>query len=447
MYVSGPPGQVFALDAQTGLEIWKYERRQKVVNPYQTNPFNRGVAVLGNRLFFGTLDAAVVALDARTGRVLWETHVADTMQGYTITAAPLAIRDKVIVGVAGGEFGIRGFLDAYDAATGKRLWRFYTVPGPGEFGNDTWKGDSWKRGSGATWLTGSYDPDLNLLYWGVGNPGPDMNGDVRQGDNLFTCSAIALDAETGKLKWYYQFTPGDTHDWDANEALVLADRDIDGKHRKLIMQADRNGMFYVLDRTDGKFLFAKPYVRQTWNRGFQADGRPILEPGWQASPQGAVVFPTGVGGSNWQNPSYDPDRSWLYVVARDRGQGYRSAPVVFEEGRQYIGGAPFPAGEATAETSQNFVLAIDTVTGEVKWRFPIVRGSFGAGVLATGGGIVFVASASGDLAALDSGSGKPLWFFQTGGTIASSAMSYSVDGEQFVAIAAGNVLYSFALRD
>ena len=389
----------------------------------------------------------MVALDARTGRVLWETQVADTMHGYSITAAPLAIRDKVIVGVAGGEFGIRGFLDAYDAATGKRLWRFYTVPGPGEFGNDTWKGDSWKRGSGATWLTGSYDPDLNLLYWGVGNPGPDMNGDVRQGDNLFTCSAIALDAETGKLKWYYQFTPGDTHDWDANEALVLADRDIDGKHRKLIMQADRNGMFYVLDRTDGKFLFARPYVRQTWNRGFQADGRPILEPGWQASPQGAVVFPTGVGGSNWQNPSYDPDRSWLYVVARDRSQGYRSAPVVFEEGRQYIGGAPFPAGEATAETSQNFVLAIDTVTGEVKWRFPIVRGSFGAGVLATGGGIVFVAAASGDLVALDSASGKPLWFFQTGGTIASSAMSYAVDGKQFVAIAAGNVLYSFALRD
>jgi PQQ-dependent dehydrogenase (methanol/ethanol family) len=447
MYVSGSPGQVFALDAKSGLEIWKYERRQKVLNPYQTNPFNRGVAVMGNRIFFGTLDAAVVALDARTGRVLWETQVADTLQGYTITAAPLAIRDKVIVGVAGGEFGIRGFLDAYDAATGKRLWRFYTVPGPGEFGNDTWKGDSWKRGSGATWLTGSYDPDLNLLYWGVGNPGPDMNGEVRQGDNLFTCSAIALDAETGKLKWYYQFTPGDTHDWDANEALVLADRVIDGKNRKLIMQADRNGMFYVLDRTDGKFLFAKPYVKQTWNRGFQADGRPILEPGWQASPEGAVVFPTGVGGSNWQNPSYDPNRSWLYVVARDHGQGYRSAPVVFEEGRQYIGGAPFPAGDAAGGASQNFVLAIDTMTGEVRWRFPIVRGSFGAGVLATGGGIVFAATASGDLLAFDSGSGKPLWFFQTGATIASSPMSYSVDGKQFVAIAAGNVLYSFELGD
>jgi alcohol dehydrogenase (cytochrome c) len=199
MYTTGQPGQVFALDARTGLEIWKYERRQKVVNPYQTNPFNRGVAVMGNRVFFGTLDATVVALDARTGRVLWEAQVADTMKGYTITEAPLAIQGKVIVGVAGGEFGIRGFIDAYDAATGKRLWRFYTIPGPGELGNDTWSGDSWKQGSGATWLTGSYDPELNLLYWTVGNPGPDMNGDVRAGDNLFTCSVVALDPETAKL--------------------------------------------------------------------------------------------------------------------------------------------------------------------------------------------------------------------------------------------------------
>jgi PQQ-dependent dehydrogenase (methanol/ethanol family) len=446
MYTSGPPGQVFALDAKTGLQIWKYERRQKIVNPYQTNPFNRGVAVMGNRVFFGTLDAAVVALDARTGRVLWETQVADTMQGYTITAAPLAIRGKVIVGIAGGEFGVRGFLDAYDDATGKRLWRFYTVPGPGEPGNDSWNGGSWKRGSGATWLTGSYDPQLNLLYWGVGNPGPDMNGDSRQGDNLYTCSVVALDPDTGTLKWYYQFTPGDTHDWDANEGLVLADRIIDGRKRKLIMQADRNGMFYVLDRTNGKFLFAKPYVKQTWNRGFHEDGRPILEAGWKASPEGSVVFPTGVGGSNWQSPSYDPASSWLYVVARDHGQGYRSAPAVYEAGRQYIGGVPFPASDLGG-ASKNFVLAIDTTTGEVKWRFPIVRGSFGAGVLSTASGILFAGTATGDMVALDSKSGKALWFFQTGGTITSSPMSYSVDGKQFVAIAAGNVLYSFALRD
>ena len=447
MYTSGPPGQVFALDARTGLEIWRYERRQKIVNPYQTNPFNRGVAILGNRVFFGTLDAAVVALDARTGRVLWETQVADTMKGYTITEAPLAIRGKVIVGVAGGEFGIRGFIDAYDAATGKRLWRFYTIPGPGELGNNTWSGDSWKRGSGATWLTGSYDPELNLLYWAVGNPGPDMNGDVREGDNLFTCSVVALDPEIGKLKWYYQFTPGDTHDWDANEDLILVDRVIDGNMRKLIMQADRNGMFYVLDRTSGKFLFAKPYVKQNWNSGFGEDGRPILMPGWKASTKGSVVYPTGVGGSNWQSPSYDPASSWLYVVARDHRQGYRSAPVTYEAGRQYMGGVPFPTGDTPGEGGKNGILAIDTTSGEVKWKFPIVRGSFGAGVLSTGGGIVFAGTADGDLIALDSKSGKPLWYFQTGGDVNSSPMSYSVGGKQFVAISAGNVLYSFALPD
>jgi PQQ-dependent dehydrogenase (methanol/ethanol family) len=447
MYTAGPPGNVFALDARTGLEIWRYERRQKVVNPYQTNPFNRGVAVLENRVFFGTLDAAVVALDARTGRVLWETQVADTMKGYTITEAPLAIQGKIIVGVAGGEFGIRGFIDAYDASTGKRVWRFYTVPGPGELGHNTWSGDSWKQGSGATWLTGSYDPELNLLYWAVGNPGPDMNGDVRKGDNLFTCSVVALNPETGKLKWYYQFTPGDTHDWDANEDLILADRTVDGQVRKLIMQADRNGMFYVLDRTNGKFLFAKPYVKQDWNNGFQEDGRPILVPGWKASPKGNVVHPTGVGGSNWQSPSYDPASSWLYVVARDHAQGYRSGPVTYEAGRQYIGGEPYPAAEAASEEGKNGVLAIDTTTGEIKWRFPIIRGSFGAGVLSTGGGIVFAGTADGDLIALDSKSGKSLWYFPTGGTVNSSPMSYAVGGKQFVAISAGNVLYSFALPD
>lgn len=447
MYTSGPPGQVFALDARTGLEIWRYERWQKAVNPYQTNPFNRGVAVMGNRVFVGTLDATVVALDARTGRVLWETQVADTMKGYSITEAPLAIQGKVIVGVAGGEFGIRGFVDAYDAATGKRLWRFYTIPGPGEFGNKTWRGDSWKQGSGGTWLTGSYDPELNLLYWAVGNPGPDMNGDVREGDNLFTCSVVALDPDTGKLKWYYQFTPGDTHDWDANEDLILVDRAIDGKPRKLIMQADRNGMFYVLDRTNGKFLFAKPYVKQTWNSGFREDGRPILSPGWNASPKGNVVYPTGVGGSNWQSPSYDPASSWLYVVARDHGQGYRSAPVIYEAGRQYIGGSPYPADDAPGEGGKNGILAIDTTSGEVKWKVPIVRGSLGAGVLSTGGGIVFAGTADGDLIALDSKSGKPLWYFQTGGEVTSSPMSYAVGGKQFVAISASNVLYSFALPD
>jgi PQQ-dependent dehydrogenase (methanol/ethanol family) len=443
MYTSGPPGQMFAIDARTGLQIWKFERRQKVVSPYQINPFNRGPAVLGSRVFFGTLDAALVALDARTGRVLWETQVADTLQGYSITGAPLAIKDKIIVGIAGGEFGIRGFIDAYDATNGKRLWRFNTIPGPGEFGNETWSGDSWKHGSGGAWLTGSYDPDLDVLYWAVGNPGPSLNGAVRDGDNLFTCSVVALDPATGTRKWHYQFTPGDTHDWDANEDLVLANENIAGKKRDVLMQADRNGMFYVLDRTDGKFILAKPYVKETWNLGYDKDGHPILAPKWKSSPEGNIVFPTLVGGSNWQSPSYDPVRAVLYVAARDGGMGYRSGEVKFEAGRQYMGGTPFLANEQ----GQNGVMAIDAKTGTVKWKFPISNMSAAAGVLATAGGLVFVSTAEGNLIALDSDSGKSLWHFQTGAAIASSAMSYAVGGKQFVAVAAGNVLYSFALPD
>ena len=284
MYTSGLPGQVFAIDARSGLQLWKYERRQKKLSPYETNAFNRGVAVLGERVFFGTLDAALIALDARTGLPLWETQVADTLAGYSITSAPLAVGDKIIVGIAGGEFGIRGFIDAYDAQTGKRVWRFNTVPGLGEFGNQTWRGDSWKHGSGGAWLTGSYDPDLDTLYWTVGNPGPDLNADVRDGDNLFTCSVLALDPATGTRKWHYQFTPGDSHDWDANEDVILDDLVVGGRKRKVLMQADRNGIFYVLDRTDGKFLFARPYVKQTWNSGFDASGRPLLAPGVRGGP-------------------------------------------------------------------------------------------------------------------------------------------------------------------
>ena len=441
MYTSGPPGEVYALDAKTGLQIWKYERRQKVVNPYETNPFSRGIAVLGNRVFVGTLDAALVALDARTGRELWETQIADTLQGYTITAAPLAVKDKIIVGIAGGEFGIRGFLDAYDARTGKRLWRFNTVPGPGEFGNNTWTGDTWKRGSGATWLTGSYDSELNTLYWTVGNPSPSLNSAVREGDNLFTCSVLALDPDTGTRKWHYQFTPGDTHDWDSNEDVILADQTVAGIQRKVLLHADRNGMFYTLDRTNGKFISATPYVRQTWNKGFDANGQPILEPNWKSSPEGVIVAPSLIGGANWQNPSYDANRSTLFLIAYEGGSFYRSGPALYEPGRQYSGGAP--GGDHEPGTAK--ILAIDTITGKIKWDYPLVRRSFAIGVLATRTGLLFAGTAEGNIIALESESGKPLWHFQAGGNIASAPMSYSVDGKQYIALAAGNVLYSFAL--
>lgn len=447
MYTTGPPGQVFALDARTGREIWRYQRTQKLVNPYESNRVNRGVAVLGNRLFFGTLDAALVALDLRTGAPLWEVPVADTMQGYSITSAPLVVKDKIVTGVAGGEYGIRGFVDAYDPASGKRLWRFYTIPGPGEFGHDTWSGNSWQQGSGATWLTGTFDPELNTLFWPVGNPGPDLNGDVREGDNLFTCSVVALDPDTGRRKWHYQFTPNDTHDWDATEDLVLVDRIYQGQNRQLILHADRNGVFYVLDRTNGKLLSATPFVRTTWVDHWDQNGRPVTKPGWKATPEGVIVFPDLGGGTNFQAPSYSPQTGWMYFAYHEGGGRFASGPAPYEPGRMFYGrgsgGGP-PA--ATPEDSQG-VAAIDPETGKIQWRYELTQNSLSAGVLATAGGVVFVASREGNFIALDARTGKPLWHFQAGNEIASSPMSYAVDGKQYVAVSSAGVLFSFALPD
>ncbi|MBL8207649.1 MAG: PQQ-dependent dehydrogenase, methanol/ethanol family [Blastocatellia bacterium] len=442
MYTSGMPGDVYALDARSGLQIWKYSRKQKVVNPYQSNPFNRGVAVLGNRVYFGTLDAALIALDARTGQPLWEVQVADTMLGYSITSPPLAIKDKIIVGVAGGEHGIRGFLDAYDAKTGKRLWRFNSTPGPGEFGNDTWKGDTWKLGGGATWLTGSYDPELDTVYWTFGNPGPDMDAEIRKGDNLFTCSVVALDPNTGQRKWHYQFTPNDDHDWDANQDLILADRVWQGQPRKLLMQANRNGFFYVLDRTNGKLLQATPFVKQTWNAGFEANGRPKFAPNSGATLEGNVVYPSLVGGTNWQAPSFDPTSNQLFLVFAESGNRYIRAETPYEPGKGYWGGRTLPV-----EGGYAGIRALDTTTGERKWEHRISQGSLAAGVMASAGGIVLAGTREGNLIALESRTGKLLWRFQTGGTIATAPISYAVDGKQFIAVGSGGVLYSFALPE
>jgi PQQ-dependent dehydrogenase (methanol/ethanol family) len=446
MYTTGPPGQVFALDAATGRVLWRYERKQKAVNPYESNRVNRGVAVLGNRVFFGTLDAALIALDARSGAVLWETQVADTMQGYSITGAPLALNDKVITGIAGGEYGVRGFIDAYDAATGKRVWRFDATAGAGQFGSDTWDADSWKRGGGATWLTGSYDPDLNLLYWGVGNPGPDLNGDVRKGDNLFTCSVVALDADTGARKWHYQFTPNDTHDWDSNEDMMLVDRLWRGSMRKLLLHADRNGVFYALDRTDGKFLFAAPFVHTSWVKEWDANGKPVTQPGWRSTPEGSVVYPALIGGTNFQSPSYSPLTGWMYVAYHDGGGQFSSGAAPFESGKQYWGRGATVGWEGLAGMPETQgVQAIDPETGKAIWKHELDRNSLSAGVLATAGGLLFTASKSGDFLALDARTGKTLWQFQAGAEIPSSAISYAINGKQFIAVSSAGVLYTFAL--
>ena len=306
MYVTQPPNDVFALDIRTGRPFWSYKHNLPEKVNVCCGRVNRGLAILGDRLYMGTLDSHLIALDAKTGALIWDVEVADYRAGYSITVAPLAVKDKVIVGIAGGEFGIRGFLDAYDAKTGKRVWRFYTVPGPGEPGNETWEGESWKTGGAPTWVTGSFDPELNLIYWGTGNPGPDYNGEVRKGDNLYSDCVIALDADTGKLKWYFQFTPHDVHDWDATQIPVLVDAEFRGHQRKLMLWANRNAFFYLLDRETGEFLLAKAFARQTWAERIDEKGRPVRKPKTSPTSEGTLVHPAVEGGTNWYSPSYSP---------------------------------------------------------------------------------------------------------------------------------------------
>jgi PQQ-dependent dehydrogenase (methanol/ethanol family) len=443
MYVSGPPGDVYAIDARSGAQLWKFSRRQDKRNPYQINPSNRGVAVLGNRVFFNTLDNNLIALDARTGRQLWEKNLADTMHSYTMTGAPLVLKDKVIVGMSGGEAGVRGFLEAYDPATGQRLWRFETIPGPGQPGNETWAGDSWKTGGGATWLTGSYDAELDLLYWTVGNPGPDFDPTVRAGDNLHTNSVVAINPKTGKLVWSYQFTPNDSHDWDAVADLVLTDRMVEGKMRKVMLHADRNGFFYMLDRTNGQFLWARNFVQQTWNAGFDAKGKPQVRPESVATREGAWVMPA-VGATNFQAPSYDEKQGIYYLAFQDAEAFIAFEPVTYEPGKLYWARSTAPRPPARREPVQG-VMAMDVATGQRLWTFPFVRNSLSAGVLATRGGVVFASSGEGWLSGLDARTGKSLWRIYTGGPMSASPISYAVDGRQYVAVAAGNNLLSFAL--
>jgi alcohol dehydrogenase (cytochrome c) len=455
MYVTsgGDPLTVLALDARAGRQIWRYSRPQKVKNPYEINPFNRGVAALGNRLYVGTLDAALISLDARTGLPMWEVQIADTMEGHSITSPPLIVKDRVIVGVTGGEFATRGFIQAFDAASGRSLWKFQTIPGPGDFGHDTWKGDSWKTGGGPTWLTGTYDPELNTVYWPVGNPAPEIDRSTRGDlDNLFSNSVVALDPDTGQRKWHFQFTPNDSHDWDAVQDMILVDRTWHGQNRKLLLHADRNAHFYVLDRTNGSFLSGTPFVHQNWNNGFDQKGRPIPVPGSSSSREGSfLVYPTVGGGTNYQSPSYSPQTGWLYLEYTEGGQQYVSGSAPIERGRQYTGrgsarGAP-PARGVNDPAPSAGTKAIDPETGKTVWDFKIFQGSLTNGVMATGGGVVFVSTRDGNIAALDARTGKHLWHFQTGGNNAASPITYAINGRQYVALAAGSSVFSFALAE
>jgi len=443
MYFTGPDDHGYAVDARTGRAIWRYEQNLPVKLPACCGHVNRGFAALGDLLFMATLDGHVVALDAKTGDLVWDAAAADASLGYTFTVAPLVVKDKVIVGIAGGEYGVRGFIDAYDAATGKRAWRFYTIPGPHEPGNETWAGDSWTRGGAPAWMTGTYDPQLNLIYWGTGNPAPSDDSSQRAGDNLYSNCVVALDADSGKLKWHFQFTPADAHDWDATEVPVLFDANWEGRSRKLMAFANRNGFYYLLDRTDGKFLLAKPFGRVTWAKEIGSDGRPRLLPAAAESKEGAVVCPGAAGATNWMSPSLSPQTGLLYVSAREQCDLFVGIPQEFRPGHPYIGSVYFKPAE---EKPWGALRAIDPLTGQVKWEFKHVSPPW-AGALSTAGGVVFTGDMEGYVIAFDARTGKDLWHFGTGSTIYASPMTYAVDGKQYVAIASGSALFAFALGE
>lgn len=452
MYISEPPSNVVALDAATGRPFWHYRRSLPAQINVCCDQVNRGVAVLGDRVFVGTVDAHLVSLSAKTGAVLWDVPVADNREGYSITGAPLVVKDEVITGIAGGEYGIRGFLDAYDVKTGKRRWRFYTVPSPGDRGSESWTGDAWKRGGGPTWVTGSYDPELNLIIWGTGNPSPDWNADVRPGDNLYTDSAVALDADTGALKWHFQFVPHDGNDWDAVQIPVLVDSEWRGKPRKLIYWAHRGGFFYVLDRATGEFLLGKAFVKQNWSKGFDEKGRPMRLPGSMPSEQGVLVWPGVQGGTNWYSPSYNPLTKLFYLSVWENKGLYVKGEAKYTAGNRYPGSVPDI--DEPDDPGYGAIRALDPKTGEKVWEFKMQTKPW-SGVLSTAGRVVFGASggwisrdredSENDFYALDAENGKELWRMNLGGTMSTTPVTYGVNGKQMVTMAAGGALFTFSL--
>jgi len=478
MYLTQRPNDVVALDAVTGRAFWMYHYNNVNEIGVCCGSNNRGLAILGDTLFMGTLDAHVVAIDTKSGLPIWNTKVGESKNGYSITVAPLAAKDKIIVGLGGGEFGIRGAIAALDARTGKELWRFNTIPGPGEPGHETWEPcppnpatycdpEAWTHGGGSVWVTGSYDPALNLTYWGIGNAAPDYNGAQRPGDNLYAASVVALDLDTGKLKWHYQFTPHDVYDYDSVQVPVLADITFQGAPVKALMWANRNGLFYVLDRVTGKFLLGKPFAHVNWMSGFDPNGRPIQT----TVPPGMPTYPAIQGASNWYSPSYSPRTKLMYVSSwQEQGQLYGAVPVVYPEGGRGFGGgnnqtfvpspdaptraipgAPAipglrrgPINNWTDVAGHGEVLAIDPNTGEPKWRYRMTDVT-DTGILTTASDLLITGGREGYLQILDARTGTLLWKASLGAQMINNSVTYAVNGKQYVAAIAGLTLFTFAL--
>ncbi|MCH7817855.1 MAG: PQQ-dependent dehydrogenase, methanol/ethanol family [Proteobacteria bacterium] len=460
MYVTERPNTVMALDAITGRVFWKYRYTPAANSLVCCGANNRGVAVLNDKVFMGTLDARLVALDRINGQPLWITEVGDVDLAYSVTMAPLVLKDKVIVGVGGGEYGIRGYVVAYAAETGEEVWKTYTIPAPGEPGHDSWEGDDWVHGGASVWITGSFDPELNLTYWGVGNPGPDWNASQRPGDNLYSDSVIALDADTGELKWYFQFTPNDGYDYDSVQVPVLADMVWNGTPSKVMMWANRNGYFYVLDRVTGKFLLGKPYVKVNWSSGLDQNGRPIPTP----QPEGMPTYPGNQGGTNWYPPSYSPRTGLFYFSAwEDYATIYRPEESEYEPGRAFLGGgfsvlAPAPGAPTigigrtnpinnwTNEVGHASLKAMDPQTGEAVWEYDQFDVS-DSGMLTTAADLLFTGGREGYFHAIDARNGELLWHVNLGGQIVMAPVTYMVDGVQYLSVISGNSLSTFALRN
>lgn len=461
MYLTEAPNTAVALDAVRGRVFWDYRHNPSNLSRPCCGRVNRGLAMLGDTLFMATLDAQLIAIDAVNGQPVWRKAVADPSAGYAMTLAPLVVKDKVIIGVAGGEFGIRGFISAYDAETGEEAWKFYTIPGPGEPGHETWEGDTdaWQHGGASVWLTGSYDPDLDQTYWGIGNPGPDWNPAQRPGDNLYSDAVVALDPDTGELRWYFQFTPNDDYDYDAVQIPVLADIGLETfSSGRQMLWANRNGFFYVLDRTNGEFVRGEPFTEINWASGLSESGRPIETP----QPPGATTYPGVQGATNWYSPSYSP-RTGLFYVSAWEGYGSIFWPEEqeYQEGLRFLGGipgTPIPGGPNipslrgsrinnwTEAVGTGAVIAIDPVTGEHRWKFEMTDVTT-SGILTTATDLLFTGGREGYFHALDAVTGDLLWRTNLGGDIANGPISYAVDGTQYVAVAAGNGLFVFGLRD
>jgi len=444
MYVTAP-NECFALDAGSGRQIWHYKRpRTKGISG---GGANRGVGVAGDRVFMMTDHAHLIALNRFTGELLWDTELDDWRKNYAASSAPLPAGNLVISGVSGGEHGANGFVAAHDQETGKEVWRFWTVPKPGEPGSETWQGKDIEHGGAPTWFTGSYDPGLDTVYWPTGNPSKEYNGDDRKGDNLYANCILALDRRTGKLRWHYQFTPHDLWDWDATQTSVLVDADWQGEPRKLMLHAARNGFFYVFDRRDGKLLLAKQFIRNlTWASGIGPDGRPVKLPNQEPTATGTKVCPSQDGATNWFSPSFNPATGFYYVQTFEKCSIYtKSEQGPWESGKSYLGGSQ---RTATEPKPQRILRAIDIRTGAIAWELPQPgpANSWG-GTLTTASGLVIFGEDGGGLMAADAVTGKPLWMFQTNHTWKASPMTYMFDGKQYVAVAAGSNIIALAIQD